>query len=350
MLDSSANCQLTKFLQASATGVTYDTAIEITSGAMQMRFGKLRSVLIIFILAAVSWQSQLVQAAPTLTLVWQTKFAGDAVVALPGDIAVDAAGNSFVSTQSANGVKKFDDQGNFVTQWGGGGKGEGKFSLTLGVAVDTANNVYVADFYNKRIQKFDNDGTFLLEWANEPSTSPAFIAIDADNNVYVDEFPPHDGHYIQKFDSSGKLLSEWGNTDNRFGGRIEDIALDKHGNLYVADALGHRVQKLDADGNLLATFGGKASKEGNGLFDEPFGIAIDSADNIYVLDANFLQKLDADGNFVTQWSTSGGDLDAALNISIDAQDNIYVFAKAEVPTVDGKTIRAYVLKKFSPPQ
>jgi tripartite motif-containing protein 71 len=308
----------------------------------------LRSALILFILAT----SILVQPinaapAPALTLVWQTKFEGNSVIVSPGDIAIDSWGNVFVTTQSASLVKKFDAKGNFVTQWGGNGKGEGKFSLSFGLAVDADNNVYVGDFYNKLIQKFDNDGKFLMQWANEPSTSPAFLAIDAEGNVYANEFPPHDEHYVQKFDSDGKLLSEWGNKDEMFSGRTEDIVLDKHGNLYIADPLKHRVQKLDSDGKLVATFGGKSSQTGNGLFAGPFGIAVDSKDNIYVLDGIFLQKLDADGKFVTQWSTKGGDLDKASNLAIDAQDNLYMFAKADVKAANGSTVSVFVLKKFS---
>lgn len=285
-------------------------------------------------------------AASPLTLVWQTSFTRETALPSPGDIAIDTDGNVYVSTQSSNGVKKFDSNGNLVTEWGGGGEEPGHFSLSLGIDVDADNNVYVTDFYHSRIQKFDSNGTFLLEWETNQSTSPAFLAVDHQGNLYIDLFPPHDDHFIQKFDTEGNLLSEWGKASGEFAGRIEDIAVDKDGNLYVADPLMRRIQKLDPEGNLLATFGGEASKEGNGLFFDPFGVSVDNDGYIYVLDGNFLQKLDWEGNFVTQWSTDGGDLDKAANVAVDGDGNIYVFARADVTAFNGNQVNVLVLKKF----
>ena len=296
---------------------------------------------------AASWGApEATEATAPLTLVWQSAFTSKSSLPSPGDIAIDADGNVYVSTQSMNTVKKFDSDGNFVKEWGGGGDDDGQFSLSLGIDVDSDNNVYVTDFYHRRIQKFDSEGTFLMHWPTELTTSPAFLAVDAQDNVYIDQFPPHDEHYIQKFDSEGSLVSEWGINSGQFNGRIEDIAVDHDGNLYVADVVKHRVKKIDPDGNLLASFGGDASKKGNGLFYDPFGITVDNDGNIYVLDSNFLQKLDWEGHFVTQWSTVGGDLDRATNVAVDSEGNLYVFAHADVTAVNGNKINVLVLKKF----
>ncbi|MBA3869856.1 MAG: hypothetical protein H0X30_11985 [Anaerolineae bacterium] len=286
-------------------------------------------------------------AAPQLKLVWQTKFSGETALFSPGDVAIDSLGNSYVSTQSGNSVIKFDKDGKFVMKWGDSGKDEGKFNLSFGVTVDANDNVFITDFYNHRIQKFDSDGKFLMEWKNEKSTSPAFIGIDAKGNIYVDEFPPHDDHYIQKFDSGGTLLSEWSGDSGKFGGRIEDIAVDQAGNVFVADPFTNKIKKMDTAGKLVAAFGGDASNNGNGLFYSPFGVAVDGKGFVYTLDRNFLQKLDADGKFVAQWSTAGGDLDKASNVTADSEGNIYVFAKSDVTTADGTKVNVFLLKKFS---
>jgi len=291
-----------------------------------------------------SWEAS--STDTSLTLIWQTTFTRETALPSPGDIAVDSEGNVYVSTQGANTVKKFDSDGNLVTEWGGSGAEDGKFSLSLGIDVDAENNVYVTDFYNRRIQKFDSEGTFLMQWATDPSTSPAFLAIDSWGNVYIDLFPPQGEHFIQKFDSNGNLLGEWGKDSGDFAGTIEDIAVDLDGNLYVTDPLRRRVQKLDPDGNLLASYGGESSKEGKGLFFDPFGIAVDNEGYIYVLDGNFLQKLDWEGNFVAQWSTDGGDLDGATNVTVDEEGNIYVFALADVTATNGNIVNVLVLKKF----
>src|SRR5258705_484841 len=79
---------------------------------------------------AASWgATEATEAAAPLTLVWQSAFASKSSLPSPGDIAIDADGYVYVSTQSMNSVKKFDGDGNFVMEWGGGGDDDGQFSL-----------------------------------------------------------------------------------------------------------------------------------------------------------------------------------------------------------------------------
>ncbi len=61
-------------------------------------------------------------------------------------------------------VQKFDNNGLFLTRWGGAGKGDGEFSHATGIAVDAQGNVFVADYENKRVQKFNSAGEFITQW------------------------------------------------------------------------------------------------------------------------------------------------------------------------------------------
>jgi tripartite motif-containing protein 71 len=288
-----------------------------------------------------------------LTLVWETAVTPEAMMISPSDMVVDADGNVFVSTQAEKNIKKFDRDGNFVTHWGGRGNGEGHFQTAAGIGVDGDGNVYVADFTNIRIQKFDNDGNFLLQWRTAPPAGPASVVVDAWGNVYVDSFFSRQ-NYIQKFDTSGNLLLEWGSGgegDGEFAYAPEDITVDADGNIYVADRLNNRIQKFDSEGNFLAKFGGENSTEGNGLFDKPGGIAVDADGSLYVMDGLFLQKLDSEGNFITQWSTTeGGVLDRARFVfAVDSEGYIYVFAHTEMTDANGRTITPLVMKKLQQP-
>jgi sugar lactone lactonase YvrE len=72
--------------------------------------------------------------------------------------------------------------------------------------------------------------------------------------------------------------------------QINDLTLDKAGNLYLIDAGNYRVQKIGPDRKPLAVFGSKGSASGQ--FIQPSGIALDPSGNVFVVDwvNNRIQK------------------------------------------------------------
>jgi DNA-binding beta-propeller fold protein YncE len=284
----------------------------------------------------------------SLTLVWQSEFTPEAALGAAVDIALDKDGNLFVTTAN---IKKYDSEGKFITQWGERvGTGEGEFSLPTGIATDWEGNVYVDDFRNRRIQKFDNDGNYLAQWPTARAGSPGSTVVDKDGNIFVSFFGSDEGN-LQKYDPQGNLITSWGSTgngDGQFAGRIEDIAMDQDGNVYVTDSYNHRIQKFDNNGNFLLKIGGESSREGHGTFTNPLGIAVDYDGNIYVVDNYFLQKFDAEGRFITQWSrTQGGELSRAGFLTIDEHGDIYILARTEINT-ETSSFDVLFIKKFHP--
>jgi sugar lactone lactonase YvrE len=124
--------------------------------------------------------------------------------------------------------------------------------------------------------------------------------------------------YVMSFGSKG--------TGNGQFDRPQGIAIDSSGNIYVADSGNSRIQKLDSAGNYLSQFGSSGS--GNGQFLSPRSITIDSSGNIYVADANNrIQKFSSSGTYLSQFGTAGsgnGQFYGLHGIAIDSSGNIYV--------------------------
>jgi uncharacterized repeat protein (TIGR02543 family) len=71
-----------------------------------------------------------------------------------GGVAVDDAGNVYLTNQDSDTVSKFSSAGVLLGSFGGSGSGPGQFDNPSGVAVDGSGSVYVADTDNDRVQKF----------------------------------------------------------------------------------------------------------------------------------------------------------------------------------------------------
>ncbi|MEX2348874.1 MAG: HYR domain-containing protein, partial [Nitrosopumilaceae archaeon] len=217
----------------------------------------------------------------------------------------------------------------YITQWGSQGlQITGLFSFPQDIAVDSAGNVYVSDYGNRRIQKFDNDGNFLLTWGvkgsgNGQFQAPAGIAIRGDYVYVID----NDLNRVQKFDTVGKYVTQWGNKGQEAGQFMlpQGIAVDSFGDVYIADTGNSRIQKFTSDGKFLLSWG--VSGLGNGQFLNPRGVAADSQGSVYVSDSgnNRIQKFSADGVFIKIFDvSSGSSLRYPQGLDVDSSGNIYI--------------------------
>ena len=265
-------------------------------------------------------------------------------------IALDGADNLFIAGADSHCVRKVDaSTGNISTIAGAGGysqRHEGGFggdggpavSAMLhspeGVALEAAGNLYIADRFNHRIRKVDAATGNILTIAGmgnagfggdgDTATAamldhPEGLALDAANNLYVAD---SGNHRIRKVDASTGNISTIAGTGKRgFGGNggparsallnsPEGVALDAAGNLYLSDTGNHCIRKVDVStGNILTVagtgecgFGGDGGPAASAMLNEPNGIALDGAGNLYIADSGNtrIRKMDAStGNIST---------------------------------------------------
>jgi hypothetical protein len=76
--------------------------------------------------------------------------------------------------------------------------------------------------------------------------------------------------------------------------QIGGIAVDSQDNMFVMDSGNQRIQKYDKEGNYLQTIGRKG--QGPGEFTRPFEILLDEQDRIYVMEIRKMHVFDPKGN------------------------------------------------------
>ncbi|MGD0535475.1 MAG: PKD domain-containing protein, partial [Methanoregula sp.] len=107
----------------------------------------------------------------------------------------------------------------------------------------------------------------------------------------------------------------------------KSVAVDTSGNIYVADTYNNRIQKFSSDGTYLTQWGTVGSDDGQ--FESPDGVAVDTAGNVYVADNgnNRIQKFSSDGTYVAQWGTVGSDdgqFEYPNGVAVDSYGDVYV--------------------------
>jgi len=242
----------------------------------------------------------------------------------PQGIATDGAGNVYVADSANNTIRKITAAGQVSTFAGvapnvgvtssgssdstGTGPAGALFNTPRGIASDHAGNLYVADMQNATIRKILPDGTVSTLAGTVGSTThtdstgtgpagatfflPTSVAVDSSGNVYVAEA---NNPNLRKIAPDGTVSTITSVTFTA----PEGLAVDSADNLYVSDS--NSVVKLTPGGvatTLAGTAGVSGSADGSGAnasFNNPAGLATDSAGNVYVADSsnNVIRKITA---------------------------------------------------------
>jgi uncharacterized protein (TIGR03437 family) len=303
----------------------------------------------------------------------------------PQGVAVDASGTLYIADTFNHRIRSVATGGGIATFAGNGfpgfsGDNNPASGATLlfptDVAADRQGNILIADQGNNRIRRVAK-GT-ITTIAGGPAdvqvtegffatavrlNGPTGIAVDGAGNVYFAEGSIGLGsglavgdNRIWKVGTDGVLTAVAGNGLNSFSGDLgpaanaqidtpAQMAFDGAGNLYFADSKNHRIRKIGINGtvitvagNALPGFAGDAGPATKAELNNPTGVAIDFAGNLYIADTgnNRVRKVYPNGLIGTYAGNGNAALfgdgglatDAALQgprgLITDFEGNLYI--------------------------
>jgi sugar lactone lactonase YvrE len=219
--------------------------------------------------------------------------------ASPSSITMDVDGNLYVADSGYSILRKLTPSGtNWVSStiagtenYNGGNKdgtnGVAQFNYPSGIAIDVSGNLYVSDTYNNTIRRVAPVGNNWVVTTIAGSAASGPGSADGTNQVAQFNYPC-------------------------------GIAVDRSGNLFVADSGNYTIRKIAPVGTnwVVTTIAGTAGMNGyadgtNGNAEffcplievGPMGIAVDAGDNLYVADGGngLIRKVSPVG---TNWVTT----------------------------------------------
>jgi uncharacterized protein (TIGR03437 family) len=336
------------------------------------------------------------QVISTLAGTGSPAFSGDggpankAAVNTPFGVAVDNNGIVYISDYANNRIRKIDSSGVISTVAGCGefttacilaGIGDGGpaiaplFLSPWDIVVDNAGSFYFTDSGNARIRKVDPQGIIttvagggskdLGENVLATSTTlgnPVGLAIDGSGNLYVAEV---DNNRVRKVSTSGNIVTIAGNGKQGFSGdggsatnamlnNPHGVGVDAAGNVYVVDTNNYRIRKVDTSGMINTVAGnGQVSNTKDGVpatsvaLTAPWDVKLDAAGNLFISEwlGYRIRKVDTQGIITTVAGTGNpgfsGDGGAATSANLQAPTGIALDAAGAIYIADsiGNRIR-----------
>src|SRR5579883_3165522 len=280
----------------------------------------------------------------------------------PNAIARDAKGNLYISDLGNYVVRRIDANGQITTFAGNntfGFSGDGgpaylaALSTVDGIAIDASGNVYLADTLNSRVRIVTKDGNISTFAGNGsrgysgdggPAVNaqlyyPSGVAVDKNGNVFIADYG---AGVVRKVAPSGTISTFAGNRGGIFGAALGDggpasaallslpfsVVADGGGNVYIGDLGSGRIRRVDTN-NVITSVATSVQAE---------NFALDSSGAIYYSNYNNSTVVKLYPGGTSLWIAgdgqpgysgdggpgTGAQLNAPYGIAVDNSGNLYV--------------------------
>ncbi|MBI3426214.1 MAG: hypothetical protein HY011_25065 [Acidobacteria bacterium] len=250
--------------------------------------------------------------------------ATQALIDTPTSLVFDRQGNLFFTDSLNNVVRKIDTTGKITTIAGTGQEGfagdggpatQARLGFPQSLTIDAGGNLYLCDTFNNRVRKVTPQGTISTVAGSNgqggysgdggPATqarldSPDGAAVDRLGNLYIADT---ENFVVRKVDTTGKISTFAGTGQDGYSGDnlpatqtklspIRGVAVDKDGIVYISDPGNDRIRRVDLTGR-ITTFAGTGGTGYNGdgisatqaLLNEPIGVIVDAYGVLYFADS-----------------------------------------------------------------
>lgn len=293
----------------------------------------------------------------------------------PRGLAIDASGKLYIADFGNQVVRKVLPNG-FMTTVAGNGRfessGDGGPAIKAAlinprsVATDNAGNLYIGEGFG--IRRVSTDGTITNMIGNlrpgiaadgrtaikAQQVDPSWLVVDSSGNVYS----PGVAQDVRRISPAGMVSTVAGGGTRGYAGdggpatsaqlsRPYGLALDRNGNLYIADPWNANIRKVSPSGTITTIAGnGDRGSSGDGgpatkAAVTPSFLAIDAHGTIYVVADRSLRKIATNGTISTVVGDApadskanapavGSHLYAPGDLAVDSDSNIYLAENHEL--------------------
>lgn len=281
-----------------------------------------------------------------------------------------------VTVIAGNGVRGFSGDG--------GDARRASFDQPRGIAIDRAGNIFISDGRNFRVRRVDTRGIVTTVVgrgssgfsgdggpATAAAVSPWKLALDTAGNLYIVDY---DNSRLRKVTPNGTIDTIAGNGKNTYSGDGRparesslvpfDVVVDPAGRIVVSDTINYRVYRIGTDG-IINTIAGNGTRGTTGdggpaiaaAITNIAGLAIDPAGNIILADTSSrrVRRISSAGIISTLAGGGGPDVTTTpsdplrsaiglvTNVTYDPQGRLYI-SDADDPrfllmSADGRSIQ-----------